>query len=130
MTIPIIIADDQKTIRASLRDLLDLQTDMEVVAEAGDGHIAVELARKFPPDVVIMDIVMPTLNGIEATHQIKIEAPDVKIIALTMYRDTQYVKGMLAAGASSYLLKKSAFDELIQAIRAVTADQNYLEVIS
>ena len=130
MTIPIIIADDQKTIRASLRDLLDLQTDMEVVAEAGDGQTAVELARKLPPDVVTMDIVMPTLNGIEATRQIKLEVPDVKIIALTMYRDTQYVNGMLAAGASSYLLKKFAFEELIQAIRAVTAGQNYLEIIS
>ena len=99
---------------------------MEVVAEAEDGHAAVELARKFPPDVLIMDIVMPTLNGIEATRQIKIEAPDVKIIALSMYGDSQYVKGMLDAGASAYLLKKSAFEELIQAIRAVTAGQSYL----
>ena len=126
MTIRIIIADDQKIIRASLRDLLDQQINMEVVAEAEDGHEAVELARKFPPDVLIMDIVMPTLNGIEATRQIKIEAPDVKIIALSMYGDSQYVKGMLDAGASGYLLKKSAFKELIQAIRAVTAGQSYL----
>jgi len=126
MTIRIIIADDQKIIRDSLRNLLDQQTNMEVMAEAEDGHAAVELARKFPPDVLIMDIVMPTLNGIEATRQIKIEAPDVKIIALSMYGDSQYVKGMLDAGASGYLLKKSAFEELVQAIRAVIAGQSYL----
>ena len=126
MTTRILIADDQKTIRASLRDLLDQQTDMEVAAEAADGHTALALARKLAPDIVIMDIVMPTLNGIEATRQIKLEAPAVKIIALTMYRDTQYVKGMLEAGASGYLLKNSAFEELAQAIRAVTAGQSYL----
>ena len=121
MIIRVIIADDQKIIRATLRELLDQQTGMEVIAEVEDGHKAVELARKLTPDVLIMDIVMPMLNGIEATRQIKADVPDVKIIALSMYEDSQYVKGMLGAGASCYLLKRSAFEELIQAIRAVIA---------
>ena len=117
----VVIADDHAVVRQGIRIVLEEISGLEVVAEAADGRTAVELARKFPSDVVIMDIVMPTLSGIKATRQIKIEVPDVKIIALSMHGDSQYVKGMLGAGASCYLLKRSAFEELIQAIRAVIA---------
>jgi len=106
--------------------LIEQQIDMEVVAEAGDGREAVQVARKLEPNLVIMDVTMPGLSGIEATRQILSEPPGVKVIALSMYSNNQFVVGMLDAGASGYLLKDCAFEELISAIRTVIAGQTYL----
>jgi two-component system response regulator NreC len=126
MSIKILIADDHTIMRSGLRSLIDKEPDMEVVAEAENGRMAVQLALKFSPDVVIMDITMPDLNGIEASHQILSRAPDIKVVALSMHSDEQFVVEMLNAGASGYLLKDCAFGELCLAIRAVVANQNYL----
>ena len=126
MSIKILLADDHRIMRSGLRSLLDKEPDMEVVAEADNGRMTVQLARKLSPDVVIMDITMPDLNGIEATRQILSETPDVKVVALSMHSDEQFVAGMLGAGASGYLLKDCALGELCLAIRAVVANQHYL----
>jgi DNA-binding NarL/FixJ family response regulator len=126
MSIKILIADDHRIMRSGLRSLLDKEPDMEVVAEAENGRMTVQLARKLSPHVVIMDITMPDLNGIEATRQIVSETPDIKVVALSMHSDDQFVVEMLDAGASGYLLKDCALTELCLAIRAVVANQNYL----
>ena len=126
MSIKILLADDHRIMRSGLRSLLDKEPDMEVVAEAENGRMTVQLARKLSPDVVIMDITMPDLNGIEASRQILSEAPDIKVVALSMHSDEQFVMEMLDAGASGYLLKDCALGELCLAIRAVVANQNYL----
>jgi two-component system, NarL family, response regulator NreC len=126
MNLRIVLADDHQIVRDGLRVLLEQESGMEVVAEAEDGRTAVELARQEKPDVVVMDIAMPDLNGIEATRQIKAEMPNVKIIALSMHADKRFVAGMFQAGASGYLLKKGAFRELTQAIRDVVADNKYM----
>jgi len=122
----ILVADDHRIIREGLRALIERQEDMEVVAEAGDGREAVRLVGELSPEVVVMDIGMPDLNGIEATRQIVRESPATKIIGLSMHSDRQYVGGMLEAGASGYLLKDCAFEELVGAIRTVLANQTYL----
>jgi two-component system, NarL family, response regulator NreC len=126
MSIKILIADDHRIMRSGLRSLLDKETDMEVVAEAENGRMTVQLALKVSPDVVIMDISMPDLNGIEASRQILSKAPDIKVLALSMHSDEQFVVEMLNAGASGYLLKDCAFGELCLAIRAVVENQKYL----
>jgi len=126
VTLKIILADDHRIIREGLRALLDKEPDMEVIAEAEDGRTTVRLAREFKPDVVIMDITMPTLNGIEATRQIVSELPETKVIALSMHSDRKFVREMLGAGASGYLLKDSAFEDLSQALYAVSHNQRYL----
>ena len=126
MSVRIVLADDHQIVRDGLRTLLEQESGMEVVAEAEDGHTAVALAREQRPDVVVMDIAMPDLNGIEATRQIKADLPEAKIIALSMHADKRFVAGMFQAGASGYLLKKGAFRELVQAIRQVAAGQMYL----
>lgn len=126
MSIKILLADDHRIMRSGLRSLLDREPDMEVVAEAENGRMTVQLARKLSPDVVIMDITMPDLNGIEASRQILSEAPAVKVVALSMHSDEQFVAGMLGAGVSGYLLKDCAREELCLAIRAVVANQTYL----
>ena len=126
MTIRIVLADDHKILRDGLRSLLEQQSDMQVVAEADNGRATVKLAQELNPDVVVMDIGMPDLNGIDATKQIVTKAPGVKVIALSMHSDKRFVQGMLSAGASGYLLKDSAFDELARAIQVVVADQTYL----
>ena len=126
MSIKILIADDHRIMRSGLRSLLDKEPDMEVVSEAENGRMTIQLARKLSPNVVIMDISMPDLNGIEATRQILSEAPDIKVIALSMHSDEQFVVEMLDAGASGYLLKDCALEELCLAIRAVVANQYYL----
>ncbi len=125
MSIKVVLADDHMIVRNGLRSLLE-QNDMEVVAEAEDGRTTVRLARDLLPDVVVMDIGMPDLNGIEATRQITAESPGVKVIGLSMHADKRFVSGMLSAGASGYLLKDCAFEELAQALRAVVASQTYL----
>ncbi len=126
MSIRIILADDHKITRQGLRSLLDEQPDMEVVAEAEEGRTTLRLVRELSPDVVIMDVTMPDLNGIEATRQIVGEFDNVKIIALSMHSDTLFVTEMLKSGASGYLLKDCAFEELARAIRAVVAGKTYL----
>lgn len=126
MSIRILLADDHKIVREGIRALLEKQPNMEVVAEAEDGRTAVRLARDLSPDVVVMDIGMPALNGIEATRQIVSELPGVKVVALSMHSNRRFVARMLKAGASGYLLKDCAFEELIRAVRAVAAGQLYL----
>jgi len=126
VNIKIILADDHKIVRDGLRTLIEKETGMEVVAEAEDGRSAVKMAKKLLPHIVIMDITMPDLNGIDATRAIFEETSGVKVIALSMHSDRRFVSGMLEAGASAYLLKDSAFEELATAIRAVVANQIYL----
>lgn len=126
MTVRIIIADDHRIVRDGLRSLLEKQPGIEVVAESDNGRSLVKLARELLPDVVIMDIGMPELNGIDATRRLVAEVPEVKVIALSMRSDVRSVKEMLMAGARAYLSKDSAFEELAHAIQAVTRGQVYL----
>ena len=126
MDIKILLADDHKITRDGLKALLENQDHLRVVGEAENGRQAVRLALDLEPDVIVMDINMPELNGIEATRQILAELPATKIIALSMYSDKRYVVGMLKAGVCGYLLKNCAFDELVAAISAVMKNQNYM----
>ena len=126
MPVRIVIADDHRIVREGLRHLLEKRTDFKVVAEAADGESAVRLARELSPDVVIVDISMPGLNGIEATRRILAERPGVKVLALSMHSDRRFVIETLKAGASGYLLKDSAFDELARAIEVVMARGAFL----
>jgi two-component system response regulator NreC len=126
MSTRIILADDHGIMREGLRALLEKQPGIEVIAEAENGRTTVELSRELKPDVVIIDISMPDLNGIEATRQIIAESPGVKVIALSMHSDRKFVREMLSAGASGYMLKDSAFEELDKAISTVNDNQTYL----
>lgn len=126
MSIKILLADDHKIVRDGLRALIEKYPDMEVVAEAADGRTAVRLVKELCPKVVIMDISMPDLNGIEAARQILAEEPQVKILTLSMHSDSRYVKEVFKVGAAGYLLKECAFEELANAIYTVAADQIYL----
>lgn len=122
----ILLADNHKLFCEGLRVLLEKQPHMEIVGDADNGRMAVRLCRELTPDLVVMDVGMPELNGIEATRQIKAEMPMVKVLAVSMHFDRQYVAGMLSAGASGYVLKDSAFTELNEAIRIVTRGGRYL----
>jgi two-component system response regulator NreC len=126
MTIRIVLADDHKIVRDGLKSMLAEETGMQVVAEAEDGRTAVRLAHDLSPDVVVMDVGMPELNGIDACRQIADQLPHVRVIALSMHSDRHFVQEMLKAGASGYLLKDCAFDELAKAIRSVMANGTYL----
>lgn len=126
MSIQILLVDDHSITREGLCVLLEKKPNFTVIKQAENGRAAVKLARQHKPDVIVMDINMPDLNGIDATRQILAELPDVKIIALSMYSDRSYIKGMLQAGASGYLLKNCAFDELAKAIETVYNNQTYL----
>ena len=126
MTIKIILADDHQIVRTGLRSLLALESDMKVVAEADNGRSVLRLVKETSPNVVIMDISMPGLNGIEATRQILAECTGVKVIALSMHSDSLFVLNMLKAGASGYLLKDCALEELVKAIRSVVDQKTYL----
>lgn len=117
--ITILLAEDHTIVRKGLRALLEAEADMAVVAEAEDGRAAVQLAQQRRPDVVVMDISMPGLNGIEATRQIKAQLPDTKVLILTRHADETYIHAILGAGGSGYIVKKAAPTELIAAIRAV-----------
>ena len=126
MSVKILLADDHKITRQGLRSLLEKEPDMEVVAEAEEGRTAVRLVRELLPDVVVMDVSMPDLNGMEATRQIVAEHPNVKVIALSIHSDNLFVSEMLKSGASGYLLKDCAFEELARAIHVVVDGKTYL----
>lgn len=126
MTIRVLLADDHKIVRDGLRTLLEKHADIVVLGEAEDGREALQLTKKLSPDVVVMDIAMPDLNGIEATRQILSEYPGIRVVALSMHSDKRFVSEMLKAGASAYLLKDCAFEELITAIRTVIKGKIYL----
>jgi DNA-binding NarL/FixJ family response regulator len=122
----ILLADDHRIVREGIRNFLEKQPDMDVIAEAEDGLNAMRLAEETSPDLVIMDVALPDLNGVEASKQIKVKSPKTKILALSMHADVRFVVGMLTNGASGYLLKDSALEELVNAIRSVMDNQTYL----
>lgn len=124
--IRILLAEDHHIVREGLRVLIEKQGDMQVVAEADNGRQALQFTRKHKPDIIVMDISMPVLNGIDASRQILEENPQIRVIALSMHSDKQYVDGMLRAGVTGYLLKDCAAEELIQCIRVVKSGRIYL----
>jgi DNA-binding NarL/FixJ family response regulator len=126
MTIRVLLVDDHRLMLEGLRALIDASTDVTVVGEATDGRMALDLVRKLAPDVVVMDIGMPELNGVEATRAIRAEHERVRVVALTTHADKRYVHHMLAAGASGYVLKMAAYDELLRAVRAASIGRTYL----
>ncbi|MDP3110816.1 MAG: response regulator transcription factor [Thermodesulfovibrionales bacterium] len=126
MKVRILLADDHTILREGLCALLAKQRDFQIVAEVGDGRTAVRLTQELLPDVVVVDVNMPDLNGIEATRQIITDNPGIKVIALSMYSEKQFVVEMLKAGAAGYMLKDSAFEELVHAINCIVKDQIYL----
>jgi len=124
--IRVVIADDHPLLREAMRNVLERHEDMEVLGEACDGEEAVKLSSELKPDVVVMDIVMPKLNGIEATRQIRKISPTTAVLVLTAYDDDRYVIGLLEAGAAGYLLKSARGEALVKAIRAVLAGESVL----
>jgi NarL family two-component system response regulator LiaR len=124
--IKILIADDHAVVREGTRQILEHEADLEVVAEAADGEETVSLATKLKPDIAIIDIAMPKLDGIEATRQIKELCPTVAVLILTAYDDDQFVFSLLEAGAAGYLLKSIRGRELVDAVRAVYAGESVL----
>jgi two-component system, NarL family, response regulator NreC len=125
--IRILLADDHETVREGLRLLVNSQTDMEVVGEAGDGKETVERARALRPDVVVLDLTMPGMSGLTAARELKGGEPPAAIVALTRHDEDAYVQELMAAGASAYVLKQSASTELLAAIRAAAAGGRYLD---
>ena len=126
MTINIVLADDHNIIREGLAALLSNHPDMEVMAQANNGRDAVKYALKLKPDVVVMDISMPDLNGIDATRMIKAENPKINVIALSVHTGRRFVTGMIKAGVSGYMLKHCAIEELLEAIVLVNNNKSYL----
>jgi len=126
MSIKILIADDHKLFREGLINLLAESPEIEVIGEAGNGKEAVKETKKLNPDIVIMDIGMPVMNGVEATEILAKELPDTKIIAISMHSDKHFIKGMLEAGASGYLLKSCTYNQLMDAINTVYSGKKYL----
>jgi two-component system NarL family response regulator len=126
MSIRILLVDDHQMMRDGLRSILDLEDGLDVVGEAGNGYEAVEKAEALRPSVVVMDIGMKDLNGVEATRQIMAQNPQAKVIALSTHSDESYVLSMLEAGASGYVLKDAAVEEMRLAIRAVVGGRHYL----
>jgi DNA-binding NarL/FixJ family response regulator len=125
--IRIVLADDHVTVRQGLKLLIEAQPDMQVVAEASDGSGAVEQARALKPEVVVMDISMPGVNGLVATRALRAQVPDTAVIILTRHGDDAYLQELLRAGAAGYVLKQSPAAELLQAVRAVAAGGQYLD---
>jgi DNA-binding NarL/FixJ family response regulator len=123
----ILLADDHVTVRHGLRLLIDSQADMQVISEASDGHAAMQNAIALKPDVIVMDISMPGMNGLAATRALKKRQPDLVVVTLTRHGDDAYIQELLRAGVSGYVLKQSAPTELLQAIRAAAAGGQYLD---
>jgi DNA-binding NarL/FixJ family response regulator len=121
------LADDHAVVRSGLKALINAQPDMEVSGEAGDGRTACDQVQELQPDVVVMDVSMPKLNGAQATVQLKQACPNVKVLALTVHEDKGYLRLLLESGASGYVLKRAAAEELIHAIRTVAAGGVYLD---
>jgi len=126
MSIKIILADDHAIVRSGLARLLQQQEGIEIVGQADNGVSAVALAKQLSPDIVVMDIGMPDLNGIEATRQVVKESPRIKVIGLSMHSSKKYIREMFKAGASGYLLKNCSFEELTEAINVVIAGKTYI----
>jgi DNA-binding NarL/FixJ family response regulator len=126
-TLRIFLADDHAVVREGLKALVNAQGDMRVIGEAGDGHTAYQEARDCQPDVVVLDISMPNMNGMQVTAQLKRECPNVKVLVLSMHEDPIYLRELLAMGAAGYILKHAAADTLIQAIRVVASGGIYLD---
>jgi len=126
--ISIIVADDHPLFRQSIRTVLEIQYDFQVVAEASDGEEAVRLTAELQPDVVLMDITMPKLDGLEATRQIKSSYPNIAVLVLTIHSDDQHVIGILEAGAAGYLTKSVFGEEVVQSIRGVVAGEMVLSL--
>jgi len=123
----IFLADDHAAMREGLKMLINAQPDMEVVGQACDGYEAVRESKACRPDVVVMDVSMPNLDGVAATGRIKEACPEIRVLALTRHHSTAYLRRLLQSGASGYVLKRAAADELIVAIRTVAAGGNYLD---
>ncbi|AGG06072.1 MULTISPECIES: response regulator transcription factor [Dehalococcoides] len=126
----VLIADDHAVLREGMSRLLSQEKDIEVIGEAGDGQEAVDMVAQLKPDVVLMDIVMPRLTGVEATKLIKKNNPSTCILILTAYSDIRYILGLLEAGASGYLLKSAKSDEIVGAIRAIKAGESVLDSVA
>lgn len=124
--IRILLADDHAVVRQGFKMILEAQPDMEIIGEAGNGREAVELAERLKPDIVMMDVAMPELNGIEATRRVSGSVPHARVIALSMHKDSVYVREILRAGARGYLLKDSGAGDLVTAVRAVARGEGYL----
>jgi DNA-binding NarL/FixJ family response regulator len=124
--IRILLADDHAVVRQGFKMILSAQPDMEVMGEAANGREAVEIAAQGKPDIVVMDVAMPELNGIEATRRLLGELPHTRVIALSMHKDSVYVREVLRAGARGYLLKDSGAEDLVRAIRAVAGGESWL----
>ena len=124
--IRILLADDHAVVRQGFKMILSAQADMEIVGEAGNGREAVTLAEELKPDVVVMDVAMPELNGIEATRRLAETVPRARVVALSMHKDSVYVREILRAGARGYLLKDSVAGDLVAAVRAVAQGEGYL----
>lgn len=123
----IILAEDHQTVREGIKMLVNSQSDMEVIAEADNGEIAVKITKKLLPDILVMDISMPELNGLKAARRVKNACPGVKILTLTRHTDEAYLQQLIKAGAAGYVLKQSAPTELIRAIRTVAEGNSYLD---
>ena len=123
----IILAEDHQTVREGIKLLVNSQPDMEVIAEADNGEIAVKITQELLPDILVMDISMPELNGLKAAKRLRQVCPDVKILTLTRHTDDAYLQQLIQAGASGYVLKQSAPTELIRAIRTVAEGKSYLD---
>jgi len=126
MSVKIVLADDHSIVRQGLRALIEKQSDMRVIGEASNGRETVAMAGELLPDVILMDVSMPDMNGIEATRRIRTAFPEIKVLALSMHSDRRFAIEMLRAGAYGYLLKDSAFEEMAHAIRAVMSGHTYL----
>src|ERR1700691_1495638 len=124
--IHILLADDHAVVRKGFRLILEAQPDMEIVAEAGNGREALDLAGQLQPDVIVMDVAMPELNGIEDTRRVADVSPRTRVLALSMHKDSVYVREILRAGARGYLLKDSISSDLLAAVRAIARGEGYL----
>src|SRR3954467_13796024 len=124
--IRILLADDHAVVRHGFKMILGAQADMEIVGEAGNGREAVQLAEELRPDLVVMDVAMPELNGIEATRRLAASTPHARVLALSMHKDSVYVREILRAGARGYLLKDSPAGDLVAAVRAVASGEGYI----